>query len=50
MQVHFIWKGGECECRKNAGFTQEHAAELINVSIRSVDDYEAGKTIPKDDV
>lgn len=36
--------------RKSAGLTQIQAAELINVSVRSLADYETGKTIPPDDV
>ncbi|ADQ06480.1 helix-turn-helix domain protein [Caldicellulosiruptor hydrothermalis 108] len=36
--------------RKNAGLTQMQAAELLNVSVRSLADYETGKTIPPDDV
>lgn len=35
------------QARKEAsGMTQEQLAELLNVSKRSVQDYEAGKTIP----
>ena len=46
---------GHCEniykiSRKAAGLTQYQAAELINVSVRSLADYETGKTIPPDDV
>lgn len=36
--------------RIEAGFTQEHAAELLNVSIRSLAEYESGKRIPQDDI
>lgn len=36
--------------RKIAGFGQEHAAELLNVSVRSLADYESGRTIPNDDI
>ena len=36
--------------RKSAGLTQEEAAELLNVSPRTLSDYEQGKTIPPDDV
>lgn len=36
--------------RKKAGLSQEHAAELLNISVRSLADYEAGKTVPADDV
>lgn len=45
----------ECEniyklARKSAELTQEKAAELLNVSLRSLADYEGGKTIPPDDI
>lgn len=36
--------------RKAAGLTQEQAAERLNVSVRSLADYETDKTIPKDDI
>lgn len=36
--------------RKLAELTQEEAAEFLNVSVRSLADYEAGKTIPNDDI
>ena len=36
--------------RQSAGFTQEQAAELLHLSIRSLSDYEGGKTIPGDDI
>ncbi|WP_434565139.1 helix-turn-helix transcriptional regulator [Thermoanaerobacterium thermosaccharolyticum] len=36
--------------RKNAGFTQDEAAERLYISTRSIADYESGKTIPPDDV
>lgn len=36
--------------RKSAGLTQIQAAEAINVSVRSLADYETGVTIPPDDV
>jgi len=36
--------------RLSAGFTQEQAAELLNVSVRSLVDYESGKTVPHDDI
>lgn len=36
--------------RKTAGLTQEQAAERLNVSVRSLADYETGKTVPKDDI
>ncbi|NSW92860.1 MAG: helix-turn-helix transcriptional regulator, partial [Firmicutes bacterium] len=36
--------------RKVAGLTQEQAAERLNVSVRSLADYEIGKTVPKDDI
>lgn len=36
--------------RKNAGLTQEQAAELLNISVRSLIDYEAGVTVPNGDI
>ena len=36
--------------RLHAGMTQEAAAEVIPISIRSLSDYESGRTIPPDDV
>ena len=36
--------------RVNAGFTQEQAAEILTVSVRSLADYETGKRIPSDEV
>lgn len=36
--------------RKTAGFSQESAAELFGVSVRSVSDYENGKTAVPDDI
>ena len=36
--------------RRAAGFTQEHAAELLGVSVRSVADYETGQRLPPNDV
>lgn len=36
--------------RKNTGFSREYAAGMLNVSVRSLADYESGKTIPPDDV
>lgn len=36
--------------RKSAGLTQEEAAELLNVSPRTLSDYESGKSVPPDDV
>ena len=35
--------------RTAAGMTQEHAAELLNVSVRALADYEAGNRLPPDD-
>jgi transcriptional regulator with XRE-family HTH domain len=35
--------------RMATGITQEREAELINVSVKSVCDWESGKTIPTDD-
>lgn len=32
--------------RNNAGMTQEQAAEMLHVSVRSLSDYEGGRTIP----
>lgn len=34
------------QARKEAGMTQPELAEVLNVSHRSVQDYEAGKTVP----
>ena len=36
--------------RKVAGLTQERAAELLGLSVRSLADYEAGARIPSNDV
>lgn len=36
--------------RRAAGITQERAAELLCVSVRSLADYETGQRIPPDDV
>lgn len=36
--------------RKVAGLTQEHAAEMLGISIRSLADYELGVRIPPNDV
>jgi transcriptional regulator with XRE-family HTH domain len=36
--------------RKAAGLTQEQAAEQLYISVRSLAEYEAGRTIPPDDV
>lgn len=36
--------------RRTAGFTQEQAAELLYISVRSLAEYEAGRTVPPDDV
>ena len=36
--------------RKVAGFTQERAAELLGLSVRSLADYEAGLRLPPNDV
>lgn len=36
--------------RRNAGMTQEQAAEQLYVSVRSIAEYEAGRTTPPDDV
>lgn len=36
--------------RKAAGMTQEQAAELLYISVRSLAEYEAGRTTPPDDV
>lgn len=35
--------------RKLAGLTQEHASEILYISIRSLAEYEAGRTSPSDD-
>lgn len=37
-------------CRESAGIKQEGAAELLNVSIRSLSDYENGKAKVPDDI
>ena len=36
--------------RNSAAFTQEHAAEILHISPRTLSDYENGKTIPADDI
>lgn len=36
--------------RKSAGFTQDTAAELLHISVRSLAAYEKGETVPPDDV
>jgi len=36
--------------RRNAGLTQEQAAEKLYISVRSLAEYEAGRTIPPCDV
>lgn len=36
-------------CRENASFTQEYAAEMLFISVRSLSDYENGKTVPPDE-
>ncbi|MCL2215440.1 MAG: helix-turn-helix transcriptional regulator [Defluviitaleaceae bacterium] len=36
-------------CRETAGITQEQAAELLNVSVRQLSDYENGKAKVSDD-
>jgi len=36
--------------RRAAGLTQEQAAEQLFISVRSLVDYESGKTLPPDDV
>jgi len=36
--------------RLNAGFTQLMAAEHLNVSVRSLADYETNRTIPQEDI
>ena len=36
--------------RRNAGLTQEQAAEQLYISVRSLAEYEAGRIIPPDDV
>lgn len=36
--------------RKIAGLTQERAAELLNLSVRSLADYETGQRLPGNDV
>ncbi len=46
---------GTCEniyksARRTAGLTQEQAAEQLYISVRSIAEYEAGRTPPPDDV
>jgi transcriptional regulator with XRE-family HTH domain len=46
---------GTCEniyksARRTAGLTQEQAAERLYISVRSIAEYEAGRTVPPDDV
>ena len=36
--------------RDSAGITREQASEKINSSVRSLADYETGKTVPGDDI
>lgn len=36
--------------RKSAGFSQEAVAELCGVSVRSISDYETGRTSVPDDI
>lgn len=36
--------------RNIAGYTQQQAAELLHISIRSLADYESGKTVPPDNI
>lgn len=36
--------------RNNAGLTQEQAAELLHISVRSLADYESGATTPNGDI
>jgi len=36
--------------RQSAGMTQEQAAEMLHVSVRSLADYEGNRTIPGDDI
>ncbi len=38
------------KCREGADLSQEQAAEMLHVSIRSLSDYENGKTIPSNDI
>lgn len=38
------------KCRENAGLSQVEAGCAIHISVRSLSDYETGKTIPPDDV
>ena len=37
-------------CREAAGYTQERAAELLNLSVRHLARIEAGEMIPSDDI
>jgi len=36
--------------RRKAGLTQEQAAEKLHISVRTISDYECGKSLPPDDV
>ena len=36
--------------RRKAGLTQEQAAERLHISVRTISDYERGKSLPPDDV
>lgn len=38
-----------CSCREAAGLTQEQAAEILHVSVRTIGAYEAGEYIPHDE-
>lgn len=37
-------------CRKQAGYTRAHAAQLLNISVRALDRYEAGEVVVPNDV
>lgn len=37
-------------CRELAGYTQEHAAELLGCSVRALARYEGGEAFPPDDL
>lgn len=37
-------------CRELAGYTQEHAAELLGCSVRALARYEGGEAFPSDDL
>ncbi|MDF2546116.1 MAG: helix-turn-helix domain protein [Anaerosolibacter sp.] len=48
--MHTLQENIYRSARNHAGLTREKAAEQINVSVRSLADYETGKTVPGDDI